>query len=233
MHLQDLPPETRPREKLLARGAGALSDAELLALLLRTGIKGKGVLQMADELLRLTKNSDGQAGFDGIAGLLNASAEDLKGVKGLGPAKRAELIAVLELARRALSQQLRAREVFASPNAVRQYLQLHLGARPHEVFAVIFMDVQNRLLAMEEMFRGTLTQTSVYPREVVLRALHHQCAAVVLAHNHPSGSVQPSRADEALTQTLRSALALVDVRVLDHVIVGAGETLSMAERGLL
>ena len=188
---------------------------------------------IADELLRLTKNSDGQAGFDGIAGLLNASAEDLKGVKGLGPAKRAELIAVLELARRALSQQLRAREVFASPNAVRQYLQLHLGARPHEVFAVIFMDVQNRLLAMEEMFRGTLTQTSVYPREVVLRALHHQCAAVVLAHNHPSGSVQPSRADEALTQTLRSALALVDVRVLDHVIVGAGETLSMAERGLL
>ena len=233
MQLQDLPPETRPREKLLARGAGALSDAELLALLLRTGIKGKGVLQMADELLRLRKNSDGQAGFDGIAGLLNASAEDLKGVKGLGPAKRAELIAVLELARRALSQQLRAREVFASPNAVRQYLQLHLGARPHEVFAVIFMDVQNRLLAMEEMFRGTLTQTSVYPREVVLRALHHQCAAVVLAHNHPSGSVQPSRADEALTQTLRSALALVDVRVLDHVIVGAGETLSMAERGLL
>jgi DNA repair protein RadC len=233
MQLQDLPPETRPREKLLARGAGALSDAELLALLLRTGIKGKGVLQMADELLRLRKNSDGQAGFDGIAGLLNASADDLKGVKGLGPAKRAELIAVLELARRALSQQLRAREVFASPNAVRQYLQLHLGARPHEVFAVIFMDVQNRLLAMEEMFRGTLTQTSVYPREVVLRALHHQCAAVVLAHNHPSGSVQPSRADELLTQTLRSALALVDVRVLDHVIVGAGETLSMAERGLL
>jgi len=233
MQLQDLPPETRPREKLLARGAGALSDTELLALLLRTGIKGKGVLQMADELLRIKKNGAGQAGFDGIAGLLNASAEDLKGIKGLGPAKRAELIAVLELARRALSQQLREREVFASPGAVRQYLQLHLGARPHEVFAVIFMDVQNRLLAMEEMFRGTLTQTSVYPREVVLRALHHQCAAVVLAHNHPSGSVQPSRADEALTQTLKSALALVDVRVLDHVIVGTGETLSMAERGLL
>ena len=233
MQLQDLPPEARPREKLLARGAGALSDAELLALLLRTGIKGKGVLQMADELLRLQKNSDGQPGFDGIAGLLNASADDLKGIKGLGPAKRAELIAVLELARRALSQQLRQREVFASPGAVRQYLQLQLGARPHEVFAVIFMDVQNRLLAMEEMFRGTLTQTSVYPREVVVRALHHQCAAVVLAHNHPSGSVQPSRADEALTQTLKSALALVDVRVLDHVIVGMGETLSMAERGLL
>ncbi len=233
MQLQDLPLETRPREKLLARGAGALSDAELLALLLRTGIKGKGVLQMADELLQIKKNGEGKPGFDGIAGLLNASADDLKRVKGLGPAKRAELVAVLELARRALAQQLQQREIFASPGAVRQYLQLHLAAKPHEVFAVIFMDVQNRLLAMEEMFRGTLTQTSVYPREVVLRALHHQCAAVVLAHNHPSGSVQPSRADEALTQTLKSALALVDVRVLDHVIVGTGETLSMAERGLL
>ena len=233
MQLQDLPLETRPREKLLARGAGALSDAELLALLLRTGIKGKGVLQMADELLQVKKNGEGKPGFDGIAGLLNASADDLKRIKGLGPAKRAELVAVLELARRALAQQLRQREIFASPGAVRQYLQLHLAAKPHEVFAVIFMDVQNRLLAMEEMFRGTLTQTSVYPREVVLRALHHQCAAVVLAHNHPSGSVQPSRADEALTQTLKSALALVDVRVLDHVIVGTGETLSMAERGLL
>ncbi|MEO8855743.1 MAG: DNA repair protein RadC [Burkholderiaceae bacterium] len=233
MPLKDLPAETRPREKLLARGAAALSDAELLALLLRNGIRGKGVLQMADELLQPRKNGDGQPGFGGIAGLLNASAADLARIKGLGPAKRAELIAVLELARRALAQQLQQREVFASPGAVRQYLQLHLAFKAHEVFAVIFMDVQNRMLAMEELFRGTLTQTSVYPREIVLRALHHQCAAVVLAHNHPSGSVQPSRADEALTQTLRAALALVDVRVLDHVIVGAGETLSMAERGLL
>ena len=233
MPLKDLPAEAQPREKLLARGAGALSDAELLAVLLRTGIKGKGVLQMADELLRLGKNAEGQAGFDGIAGLLHATADDLKEIKGLGPAKRSEVIAVLELARRALAQQLRQRNVFASPDAVKQFLQLHLAAKPHEVFAVLFMDVQNRLLAMEELFRGTLTQTSVYPREVVLRALHHQCAAVVFAHNHPSGSVQPSRADEALTQTLKSALALVDVRVLDHIIVGAGETLSMAERGLL
>ena len=223
----------RPREKLLARGPGALSDVELLALLLRTGIKGKGVLEMAEELLHLRPNGDGNTGFDGIAGLLNATAADLQRVKGLGPAKRSELIAVLELARRALAQQLRQREVFASPGAVKQYLQLQLAARPHEVFAVLFLDVQNRLLAMEELFRGTLTQTSVYPREVVLRALHHQSAAVVLAHNHPSGSVQPSRADEALTQTLKAALALVDVRVLDHVIVGMGETLSMAERGLV
>ena len=202
-------------------------------MLLRTGIRGKGVLQMAHELLHLKPNADGTPGFDGVAGLLNATGDDLRRIKGLGPAKRAELLAVLELSRRAMAQQLRAREVFASPGAVKHYLQLHLSMRDHEVFAVLFLDVQNRLVAMEELFRGTLTQTSVYPREVVLRALHHQCAAVVLAHNHPSGSVQPSRADEALTQTLKAALALVDVRVLDHVIVGAGDTLSMAERGLL
>jgi DNA repair protein RadC len=234
MPLKDLPPDARPREKLLARGPGALSDAELLALLLRTGIKGKGVLQMAQELLELKKSTqDANDGFDGIAGLLHATADDLKRVKGLGPAKRAELVAVLELSRRALAQQLKARTVFETPDAVKHYLQLHLAAKPHEVFAVLFLDVQNKLLAMEELFRGTLTQTSVYPREVVLRALHHQASAVVLAHNHPSGSVQPSRADEMLTQTLKTTLALVDVRVLDHVIVAPGEALSMAERGLM
>jgi DNA repair protein RadC len=233
MPIKDLPPDARPREKLLARGPGALSDAELLALLLRTGIKGKGVLQMADELLHLKRNDEGTNGFDGLAGLLQATADDLKRVKGLGPAKRAELVAVLELARRAMAQQLKERTVFETPDAVKHYLQLHLAGKPHEVFAVLFLDVQNRLLSLEELFRGTLTQTSVYPREVVLRALHHQAAAVVLAHNHPSGSVQPSRADEALTQTLKAALALVDVRVLDHVIVGAGGALSMAERGLM
>ena len=230
---QHLPPEVRPREKLLARGASALSDVELLALLLRTGIKGKGVLQMASELLALPRDNDGRTGFDGIAGLLNASAHDLDRVKGLGPAKRSELLAVLELARRAMAQQLRQTQPLGSPQLVKQYLQLQLAARPHEVFAVLFFDAQNRLLAMEELFRGTLTQTSVYPREVGVRALHHQCAAVVLAHNHPSGSVQPSRCDEALTQTIRSALALVDIRVLDHVIVAAGNALSMAEAGLL
>ena len=232
MPLQDLPPDARPREKLLARGPGALSDVELLALLLRTGIKGKGVLEMAHELLQI-KSTDNPNGFDGFAGLLHASANDLKSVKGLGPAKRAELVGVLELARRAMGQQLRERTVFATPEAVKEYLQLHLAAKAHEVFAVLFLDVQNRLLAMEELFRGTLTQTSVYPREVVLRALHHQASAVVLAHNHPSGTVQPSRADEHLTQTLKSTLALIDVRVLDHVIVAPGQALSMAERGLL
>ena len=238
MALKDLPADAQPREKLLARGPAALSDAELLALLLRTGMKGKGVLQLAAELLsdpvhdRQTGQTTG--GFGGLRGLLNASLDDLKRIKGLGgPAKRAELVAVLELARRALAEQLRAREVFDTPDAVKHYLQLQLAQRQHEVFAVLFLDSQHRLITLEEMFRGTLTQTSVYPREVVLHALRHNAAAVVLAHNHPSGTVQPSRTDEALTQTLKAALALVDVRVLDHVIVAPGQALSMAERGLL
>ena len=225
MPLKDLPPDARPREKLLARGPGALGDAELLALLLRTGLAGKSVLQLAQELLDE---------FGGIAGLLHASADDLKRIKGLGgSAKRAELVAVLELARRALAQQLKDRPLFESPAAVKDYLRLQLAPRTHEVFAALFLDVQHRLIALEELFRGTLTQTSVYPREVVLRALHHHAAAVVLAHNHPSGSVAPSRADEVLTQQLKAALALVDVRVLDHIIVAPGEALSMAEKGLV
>ena len=225
MTLKDLPPDARPREKLLARGAGALSDAELLALLLRTGTAGRGVLQMAQEVLD---------SFGGLAGLLHASADDLKRIKGLGgSAKRAELVAVLELARRALAEQLRTQPVFETPGAVKDYVQLQLGQRPHEVFAVLFLDSQHRLIALEELFRGTLSQTSVYPREVALRALHHHAAAVVLTHNHPSGHVQPSRADEVLTQTLKTALGLLDVRVLDHVIVGPGQALSMAEQGAL
>jgi DNA repair protein RadC len=225
MPLKDLPADTRPREKLLARGAASLSDTELLALLLRTGTRGRGVLQMASEVL---------TAFGGVAGLLHTAADDLKRIKGLGgSAKRAELLAVMELARRAMSQQLKEREVFSSPDAVKRYLQIQLARKPHEVFAVLFLDAQNKLIAMEELFRGTLTQTSVYPREVVQRALHLEAASVVLAHNHPSGTVQPSRADEALTQTLKSALALIDVRVLDHVIVTQGDSLSMAEKGLI
>lgn len=226
--LRALPAEARPREKLLARGPAALSDAELLALLLRTGLPGKNVLLLAQELVQR---------FGGIAGLLNTPADALRAVKGLGPAKRAELQAelqaVLELARRALRQPLRERAVFDSPSAVGEFLQLQLGARPHEVFAVLFLDAQHRLIELEELFRGTLTQASVYPREVVLRALHHHAAAVVLAHNHPSGVAQPSRADELLTQNLKAALALVDVRVLDHVIVAAGGWRSMADLGLV
>jgi len=223
--LKTLPTDTRPREKLLSRGPASLSDTELLALVLRTGTRDRGVLQMADEIL---------ATFGGISGLLHTESADLKRVKGLGgTAKRAELGAVLELSRRALSQQLRQREAFDAPGAVKQYFQLHLAHKPHEVFAVLFLDSQNRLIAMEELFRGTLTQTSVYPREVVLRALKHEAASVVFAHNHPSGTVQPSRADESLTQKLKAALALVDVRVLDHVIVAPGGALSMAENGLI
>jgi len=223
MSIKDLPAEARPREKLLARGPQALSDVELLAIMLRTGMVGKNVFQLAEELL----------GTNGIAGLLQATAQSLKLVKGLGPAKQAELLAVFEMARRALSQQLKERQAFQTPDAVKHYLQLQLAHKNHEVFAVLFLDSQNRMIAMEELFRGTLSQTSVYPREVVMRALHHQAAAVVLAHNHPSGSVQPSRADEHLTQTLKASLALVDVRVLDHIIVGQGQALSMAEQSLL
>jgi DNA repair protein RadC len=223
MSIKNLPADARPREKLLARGPQALSDVELLAILLRTGMVGKNVFQLSEELL----------GPDGIAGLLQATAQSLKLVKGLGPAKQAELLAVFELARRALSQRLKEREAFETPDAVKQYLQLQLAHKNHEVFAVLFLDSQNRMLAMEELFRGTLSQTSVYPREVVMRALHHQATAVVLSHNHPSGSVQPSRADEHLTQTLKASLALVDVRVLDHIIVSQGQTLSMAEQGLM
>ena len=224
MLLKDLPQEARPREKLLSRGPAALSDAELLALLLRSGIQGKNVLQLAQELVDR---------FGGVAGLLHMPAEALKTVKGIGPAKRAELVAVLELARRALAQQLTQKPLFNTPQAVRDYLQLQLGGLQHEVFAVLFLDSQHRLIALEEMFRGSLTQTSVYPREVVNQALTLKASSVVLAHNHPSGTAQPSRADEALTHTLKAALALVDVRVLDHFVVTASQAVSMAELGLV
>jgi len=222
--LKDIPASARPREKLLALGPAALADAELIALLLRTGLPGTSVLQLAESLLDA---------FGGLSGLLHARPEQLDDVKGLGPAKRAEMAAVLELARRSVASELAARPVFDSPAKVKEYLGLQLGAREHEVFAVLFLDAQSRLVKLEEMFRGTLTQTSVYPREIVKRALELGAASVILAHNHPSGAAEPSRADEFLTQTLKSALALVDVRVLDHLVVGRGAVVSFAERGLL
>jgi DNA repair protein RadC len=237
--LLSLPAQARPREKLLSRGASALSDAELLAILLRTGMAGKGVLQMAEEILSTgvashhgpsPKTGVQQGGF---AALLNASAQDLRRIKGLGPAKQAEILAVMEMAKRALAQRLHERAVLDSPERVGDYLRLHFGHLPHEVFVVLFLDAQHKLVQMEELFRGTLTQTSVYPREVVLRALHHHAAAVVLAHNHPSGNTEPSSADVALTRRLTAALALVDVRVLDHMVVTAQSCLSMAQQGLL
>jgi DNA repair protein RadC len=222
--MKDLPAAMRPREKLLTLGPAALADAELLALLLRTGMKGLGVLQMAEQMLN-------QLG--GMAGLLQAPAAQLRQVKGLGPAKRAELMAVMEMARRGLRGELRTQPVFNSPQLVKDYVQLRLGALPHEVFAVLFLDAQHRLIVCEELFRGTLTQTSVYPREVVKRSLELNAASVILAHNHPSGTLEPSRADELLTQTLRSSLQLIDVRVLDHLVVGHTGAMSFAERGLL
>ncbi len=222
--LKDIPASARPREKLLALGPASLADAELIALLLRTGLPGTSVLQLADRMLDE---------FGGIAGLLRAEPAQLERIKGIGPAKRAEIAAVLELARRAMRGELAARPVFDSPSRVKEFVGLQLGGREHEVFAVLFLDAQSRLLRLEEMFRGTLTQTSVYPREVVKRALELGAAAVILAHNHPSGAAEPSRADEYLTQTLKSALTLIDVRVLDHLVVGHGAIVSFAERGLL
>jgi DNA repair protein RadC len=222
--VKDLPAEARPREKLLQRGPQALTDAELLALLLRTGLPGQGVLQLAQALLDR---------FNGLDGLLDAQPQALAAIKGLGPAKRAELAAVMEIARRSLRAKLADTPVFDAPQTVKDYLQLQLANRPHEVFAALFVDARHRLLAFEELFRGTLTQTSVYPREVVKRALALNANAVILAHNHPSGVAEPSRSDEALTQTLKQALALVDVKVLDHFVVARGSLVSFAERGLL
>lgn len=222
--MKDLPPELRPREKLLSHGPAALQDAELLAILLRTGTAGNGVLQMAQQLLDR---------FQGLGGLLRADGKALATVKGLGPAKRAELLAVLELARRTLAAEMVRRPVFDSPQAVRDFLRLELAELGHEVFAVLFLDAQHRLIRFEPMFRGTLTQTSVYPREVLKRALALDAAAVILAHNHPSGVAEPSKADEFLTQSLKTALQMIDVRVLDHFVVGRGPVVSFAERGLL
>jgi DNA repair protein RadC len=222
--IKDLPADARPREKLLARGASALSDAELLALLLRTGLPGQGVLQLAQALLDH---------HGGLAGLLQADAAIVAKTKGLGPAKRAELAAVLEIARRVLAQGLSQRAVFEQPQSVKDYAVLQLSALDHEVFAVLFLDVRMQLLAFETLFRGTLTHTAVHPREVVRRAMALNAAAVVLVHNHPSGVAEPSRADELITAALRQALQLVDVKVVDHVIVGRGSAISFAERGLL
>lgn len=224
MSLTHLPPDARPREKLLARGPAALADAELLALLLRTGMKGMPVLQLAQSLLDQ---------FGGWAGLLQAGVADLAKVKGLGPAKRAEIAAVLEIARRSLNQRLVEKPAMSDVEAVRTYLRLHLGGLGHEVFAVLFLDAQLRLIAMETLFQGSLTSTTVHPREVVKRALALGAGAAILAHNHPSGVAEPSRSDELLTKQLSQALALVDVRVVDHFVVGAGEVVSFAERGLL
>jgi len=224
MAISHWPAAERPRERLLALGAGVLSDAELIALFLRTGIAGKSAVELGRELL---------ARFGGLAGLLSADLNALRAVKGLGSAKLAQLGAVLELARRSLGEQMRSRSALTSPQAVRDYLRLALGGREHEVFLTLFLDAQHRVISADESFRGTLTQTSVYPREIVKAALKANAAAVIFAHNHPSGVAEPSQADELLTRQLKEALAMVDVKVLDHFIVAGRATLSFAERGLL
>ena len=224
MGIADWPEDERPRERLLKLGAAALSEAELLAIFLRTGIAGKSAVELGRDLLDR---------FGSLQRLFAAPLEGVAAVRGLGPAKYVQLQAVVEMARRALAEQIQDRDAMSSPQAVRDYLRLSLGARPHEVFVAMFLDAQNRLLGCEELFRGTLTQTSVYPREVVKTALRYSAAGVIFAHNHPSGVAEPSRADELLTQTLKQALSLVEIKTLDHFIVAGSKTISFAERGLL
>ena len=224
MAITDWPLDDRPREKLLAKGPQSLSDAELVAIFLRTGVKGKSAVELArEQLLR----------FGSLSALAGAASESFCAAPGLGAAKYAQLQAALEIARRTLREKLDSGAVLSAPGAVRDYLRLALHGRQHEVFIVVFLDAQHRVTACEELFRGTLAQTSVYPREVVKRALHHNAAAVIFAHNHPSGVAEPSRADEALTAALKQALALIDVRVLDHFVVAGDGALSFAERGLI
>ena len=224
MAISDWPMAERPRERLLALGPAALSEAELLAVLLRTGVRGKSAVDVARELLHRGGGLSSLLGGGNVPG----------GVKGLGTAKTAQLAAALELARRCLREQLRETgTALTSPAAVRDYLRLALGGRGQEIFMVLFVDAQHRVIRCEEMFRGTLTQTSVYPREIVKAALSANAGAVIFAHNHPSGVAQPSQADELLTRQLKEALALVDVKVLDHFIVAGNQCLSFAERGLL
>ena len=224
MGITHWPARERPREKLMAHGPRALSDAELLAIFLRTGIRGASAVDLGRTLL-------GRCGS--LSALFGADPRVLTAVPGLGIAKYAQLQAAFELARRALAESIAAGDALSSPGAVRDYLRLSLGNLGHEVFVAVLLDAQNRIIAQEELFRGTLTQTSVYPREVVKCALRHNAAAVIFAHNHPSGVAEPSQADRSLTETLRSSLALVDVRVLDHFVVGRDQVASFAERGLL
>ncbi|MDX1587630.1 MAG: DNA repair protein RadC [Oleiphilaceae bacterium] len=219
-----LPASERPREKLLARGAASLSDSELLAIFLRTGTAGKPVLAMARELL---------AEFGSLRQLAEVPAERFCRAPGVGLAKYAQFHAAMEMARRIMDQPLRDGDPLTSPDTTRRYLQSRLITRTQEVFAALFLDNRHRVIRYEELFQGTIDAAAVYPREVVRRALDYNAAAVIFAHNHPSGVAEPSQADILLTDRLKSALALVDVRVLDHMVVGHGEVVSLAERGCL
>ncbi len=222
--ITDWPAEERPREKLLERGAAALSDAELLAIFLRTGIPGKTAVDLARELL---------TEYGGLRALLGAPAKRFCQSPGLGPAKYVQLQAVLEMSRRHLAETLNRGDALTSPDATRRFLSARLRDYAHEVFACLFLDTRHRVIAFEELFRGTLDGASVYPREVVRRSLDHHAAAVIFAHNHPSGIAEPSRADRSLTRRLQEALTLIDIRVLDHLVIGDGDITSFAEQGWL
>ncbi|PRC92077.1 RadC family protein [Solimicrobium silvestre] len=224
MSISNWPEDQRPRERLIKHGPSALSNAELLAVFLRVGVKGKSAVELGNDML---------GHFGSLDSLFSASLDSFSLIKGLGPAKFAQLQAVLELAKRALLEDLQEGVTLNSPQAVKNYLQLLIGSKPFESFAVLFLDVKNRLIHSEELFRGSLSHASVYPREVLKRALHHNAAAVILAHNHPSGQCEPSKADITLTDELKKALALVEVKVLDHFIVARNKTYSFAEHGMI
>ncbi|EJL92882.1 DNA repair protein radc [Herbaspirillum sp. CF444] len=224
MAITDWPEDQRPRERLIKQGAHALSDAELLAVFLRVGVAGKSAVDLGRDMV---------GHFGSLQAMFAARLADFSRINGLGPAKYAQLQAVLELARRALSEELRTGATLSSPQAVKQYLQLLLQGKAYEAFVVLFLDVKNRLIASEELFRGTLTHASVYPREIVKAALAHNAAGLILAHNHPSGEADPSEADLHLTTNLKQALGLVDIKVLDHIVVAGRQTYSFAEHGQL
>lgn len=222
MSIRDWPAAERPREKLLEQGSESLSDAELLAIFLRTGVAGKSAVDLARHLL---------SQFGSLRSLLEADLKTFSGHLGLGPAKFAQLQAVLEMGRRHLAERLRHRSVLENPQAVREYLKSMLRHEPHEVFGCLFLDSRHQVLTFEVLFRGSIDNTSVHPRQVVKRALAHNAAALILCHNHPSGNTDPSQSDRVLTKRLQKALELIDVRVLDHFIIGDGDPLSMAEYG--
>ncbi len=222
MHIRDWPTNERPREKLLARGPGALSDAELLALFLGSGLRGRDAVTSARELL---------SAHGPLRTLLERSPQDMRALPGLGPARICTLLAALELSRRLLQADLERGSALTDPLSAGRYFAQRLRGRPHEVFAALFLDTRHRVVAFEELFQGTLDGAEVHPREVVRRALGHNAAAIIIGHNHPSGNPEPSAADRAVTARLKQALALVDLRLLDHFVIGDGEPVSLAARG--
>ena len=224
LSIHDLSEEERPREKLLNQGAGSLTDVELLAILLRTGIKGTDVLSLSNELLQQ---------FHSLDGLLSSNVAQLRNTVGLGKAKTAELGAIMEICQRVLSERMSRRCIINSPDTTRQYLQLHFRGLQREEFACLFLDTRHHVLALETLFKGTIDSAAVYPREVVKRALELNATSVIISHNHPSGDAEPSQADIRVTETIKNALQLLDIRLLDHMIIGKGVVVSLAERGLI